>query len=196
MTFLICRIAVFTMSFLVVVTSQALASERTGLSAGNEFEAVNIRGDISVHCHDSREGLRVVTHRCSLEILDPSEYSYFQTERGISADKVTLKAKHADGSSRTKSSRFDSNTGRSRSEFNLWIHTLFQRPLLEAGRNKVEYKLERDNRVVKTGNFEVNVRRKADRVCPRGSYVSHRMDDCRMSASICDRYFHEYNYCQ
>jgi hypothetical protein len=109
---------------------------------------------------------------------------------------VSLTATHEDGSQREKSSDYDSSKGRSKSQFNLGIQTLTQKPLLKMGVNKIHYVLSLNDQAVDQGDFEVTVSAKSELRCPTGNIYSGNYFDCQNSFNACDQYFERYNYCQ
>ncbi len=169
-----------------------------GLKIGNDLTSNPLSGSIRVTCSD--RGQHDVRYaNCRANYLDPSEFSKFVLDEGekVDADKVTLYYKDHKGKRKSKSSRFDANKGESKSEFNLWIHTLLQRPLLNYyGENEIEYKLEKDGNKVAQGSFIVNVEKVEEKHCPTASYYSNNMNDCSNPSLICGQYFREFNYCQ
>lgn len=168
-----------------------------GFTAGNDFEATWIEGEITLRCDDASSGRSDFAHfRCTSEILDPAEYSYFKGPQ-IDADKVTLLATREDGSTREKSGDYDATAGKSKSSFNLWISTLLQRPLLKTGKNEISWKLTKEGAPVAEGKFDANVKQGKDRSCKyRRTYFSSNINDCSTGGFYCDRYFQDENYCQ
>lgn len=169
-----------------------------GLKIGNDLTSNPVEGTIRLTCSD-RNGRDFRFVDCRANFLSPSEFSKFVLGEGerVDADEVTLYYKDHKGRTKSKSSRFDSEKGESKNRFNLWIHTLFQRPLLNYyGENEVEYKLEKNGREVATGKFVVNVEKQETKYCPQASYWSSNLDDCRFPSNYCSRYFRDYNYCQ
>lgn len=182
--------------FALMVSSTALAQE-IGFQNGNEFQTAYLEGEITVSCRDPMGGSDFAVFRCAAEVLDPSEFALFQGPVGIDADEVRLKATREDGSTREKSEDFDPSTGLSKGRFNLWIATLFQRPLLKFGRNAIEYSLTKDDQLVQSGSFTANVSQGPDRYCRvRRHYQSTDLNDCRFSQRPCSQFFYEENYCQ
>lgn len=166
-----------------------------GFTGGSSYEAIDLYGDITVTC---RAGGQQDTRRlyCRGQILNPGEYTYFQGPEGVNADNVYLKATHADGSFREKNESYDSSIGRS-DEVNLWIRTLFQRPLLEFGENQIEWIMSERDQPVASGSFSVEVIEGQARECRHRWYNSADMNDCRGGGSnICYRHFRRENYCQ
>lgn len=173
-------------------------AETVGFSHGNEFVSRRLVGHATLTCPSNfGGGSEFRSVYCTGEILDPNEFDYFVGHQGVDAEKVVLNAIHADGSSREKTEDFDSSTGRSKDTFNLWISSLTQRPLLDVGKNTVQYKLKKGGQSVIEGSFTANVARGETRQCAPGNYYSSNPGDCQFpEAAICDRYFYENHYCE
>lgn len=180
-----------------IPASRAVAEEGFGFSTGNDFTATMLYGEISVSCHDSGRSDHSYV-RCSSEVLDPAEFVRFIGPKDVAADQVALSATWESGQVREKTKGWDSAAGRSTERFNLWIATLFQRPLLDYGKNAIRYFLKKGGQIVREGSFTANVRRGERRVCRRRRhYTSSNLSDCRPpSTNLCDRYFRDENYCQ
>lgn len=186
-----------TFTFLALFPLYVFAADDAGFETGNEFQSVYLEGEITVSCRDPQGGSDLAIFRCAAEVLDPAEFVKFKGPAGVDADEVVLKATREDGSMREKSESYNPATGLSKGRFNLWIATLFQRPLLKHGRNSVDYSLQKSGAPVKSGNFTANVSQGPDRSCRyRRHYQSSDMSDCRSSQRLCSRYFWEENYCQ
>lgn len=187
---------IFAISTALVATT-SLAADLIGFGPSNHFESRIISGDITVTCQDPQSGYQTSYFRCNSQILDPWEYGYFNGPKNISAEKVYLTATHEDGSTREKNSNYDSTTFKSTDRINLWIRTVFQRPLLKMGKNVIDYQLQSSGQTVNQGQFVVDVVQAPNRTCRRnGFYTSNDINDCRNSNNMCDRYFYEENYCQ
>lgn len=185
-----------TLLFLLGCGFSARAVE-TGFTAGNSFEAVRLRGEVLVTCNDPGRGSSFGNFVCVRDTLLPAEYSYFRTEPGIDADRVVLTANHGDGSKTKKESKFISETGKSKSSFNLWIRTLTQRPLLRDTKTNIDYTLTKGGRAVAQGVFTTTITRRDDVRCRRGHVYSTNPSDCQFSEFACDEYFYEANrYCR
>ena len=169
-----------------------------GFEAGNEFVATPLEGSISVTCNDFSTGERDFgTFICRDEILQPGEVLRFQGDVGVDADEVSLTAKWEDGSTRTKTKDYDPATGMSKGRFNLWIQTLLQRPLLDYGKNEINFQLTKDSTPVQEGSFIANVAKGAKRTCSvREHFFSNTIRDCRFPDDLCRRYFSMHNYCR
>ncbi|WP_372652687.1 hypothetical protein [Halobacteriovorax sp.] len=168
------------------------AQAQTGLKVGDRLENHRLRGQIHLTCYERGERASVYVN-CSDSYLTPSIRSKFTYDSGIEADKVTLTYTNTSGKTKTKSSKIKGNE--SRENFNLWIWTLTQRPLLKAGENTIDYKLTNDGSTVETGSFDVLVETQAVRTCGYRSYRSSRLSDCRNASYVCGQYFRDMNYC-
>ena len=163
-------------------------AKEPGFSTGNTFTRTQLDGYVTVRCQGNSEG-----HRCREVLWSPAVYAYFEMEPGVDADKVILNAIHEDGSTRDKKSKFKKDIGRSKKRFNLGVWSLFQRPLLEGGKNIIEYTLLKRKKVVLTGSFEVYVRTAEGRYCD-SEY--RYFNDCSSSQVVCRDYFRRHNYCR
>lgn len=168
-----------------------------GFTGGDTFTSQNIHGNLSVSCMNNQGGPSFGVATCRMNYLNPGEYSYFQGPN-VDADEVTLQTTWENGKkSKSKTSQYDSTTGKSKKSFNLWISTLTQRPLLDLGKNTVSYKLTKNGSIVESGEFIVNVNSAGTKYCQRyGSYISNDSNDCARASNLCDRYFRENNYCE
>ncbi len=187
------------MKGLIIVLTMFLTTSifAQSLSGGDQFSSVNIEGRITVSCFNPQNGSSHGTAYCASNILNPGEFSYFIGPK-IDADTVSLQALWENGkSSKIKTEKYDSSTGRSKKSFNLWIQTVLQRPLLDFGKNIVKYKLTKNGIAVSEGEFIVNVLSGETKTCQRtGFYTSNDLNDCAQPRQLCDRYFRDNNYCQ
>lgn len=184
--------------FFTIAFSLSVYSAEIGFKNGNNRTAQLIEGDITVQCFGSSPGSpNSGFYNCRRDILNPSETDYFQGPAGVDADSVVLVATHEDGSKRTKDDDYISTKSRSDGRFNLWIATLFQRPLLDGGKNTIHYALKKKNNIVSQGDFTVLVNDGGRKYCSRrGYYTSSDSHDCEFPDRFCDQYFEENNYCQ
>lgn len=168
-----------------------------GFAKGNELTASPIQGQVRVLC-DGFNGTGSALYTCRDVVLDPQAYDYFVGPRDTSIDKVELTATHEDGSSRFKMTDYDGARGKSYEAFNLWISTLFQKPLLEYGVNSIRFRLYTGRELIQMGEgtFQAIVKRGAARACPAAQYNSTDLNDCNSQYSICQRYFEEFHNCQ
>jgi hypothetical protein len=183
-------------SFLLILLFPTLVFADVGFELGNIRKSVFISGEVHVFCPVNSPGdLPSTVINCRGLVLEPSSYDYFRGPVGLAASEVILTSKREDGSSRSKSVGYDSRTYRSKDEINLWVSTLFQRPLLKEGRNEVSYTLVQNKTVVGQGQFEVLVQDGGSRTCPTSTYNSPNPQDCKSPYSVCDRYFSQYDNC-
>jgi len=179
------------------VNVDMVVSTGTGLEVGDKLETLMLDGDVSVMCRELGGRTSIGYVSCRRWILEPAESSRFKTDKNTGADRVILKATHEDGRVITKDGDFDSANGVSKGRFNLWINTLFQRALLDEGRNEIEYVLKSGDAIVRQGKFTVTVGRGQNRACPLGHATSNDPNDCRFGGSaVCNGYFHDMNYCR
>lgn len=181
----------------VSISSLGWAGE-PAFSLGNQFENAQISGGVSLMCYPSNNnpttGPMPINHfvSCQKDTLAPADHDRLIAR--VEADKVILTAVHEDGSTRTKDLSFDSIKGRSES-VNLWVQSLFSKPLLKAGTNKIHYQFKWKNISVQEGDFIVTVNRAEDRRCALGNYPGY-MNNCSDSYSVCEGYFQQNNYCR
>ncbi len=168
-----------------------------GFSHGGDLSAISAKGTVFVHCMmDGSNGPFSNSYYCRRDIITTGDYDYFVGPTGIFADKVVLTAHHQDGSETIKKVDYDSQKNRSKETVNLWIKTVFQRPLLDFGLNQVEFKMLKKKEVVYSGQFQVQVRDSGEHVCPNdGNYWSNNSEDCRNGQFMCNRFFNENNFC-
>lgn len=174
------------------------ANAGVGFSQGNQLTAVFSQGEITVYCSaDGAGGAgRYARYLCQEDLILTGEYDYFVGPQGVMADEVTLTALHEDGSQRKKTVAYDSQAARSAKRFNLWISTLLQRPLLNAGMNRISYKMTLNGKLTAQGEFDVEVKDGGKKVCSRrGNYWSNNSTDCNSGSHFCNQFFRENNYC-
>ncbi|KYG68827.1 hypothetical protein AZI87_06250 [Bdellovibrio bacteriovorus] len=180
----------------ILLFSSMASAEFVGFSHGNELSATAISGTVKVIC-SGFNGSGSAIYTCRDMALNPAAYDHFVGPQDSRTDRVELVATHADGSSRSKTAEYDGYRGKSKEAFNLWISTIFQKPLLEAGVNTIRYRIySRNIEPMAEGTFVANVKRGAPRQCPTAQYTSSDINDCNSQYSICQRYFEEYNNCQ
>ncbi len=168
-----------------------------GFSHGSLMKSVPVAGRVTVFCPASSASPAGTTARYSCQdvVLEPSAYDYFMGPKGLNADHVTLVATRADGTIRSKTELYNSVQSRTTSSLNLWISTLFQRPLFKKGLNKIHYTLVLNQAAVGQGDFQVLVQEQPARECPDSQYTSADPADCESPFSVCERYFSQYNNC-
>ena len=166
---------------------------QTGLKQGDKFENHRIQGQIRVSCFERGQSDYAYVN-CSDSYLTPSIRSKFTFDSGVNADKVKLTYVNSSGKTKTKSSKIKGSE--SRENFNLWIWTLTQRPLLKSGENTIKYTLTNSGSTVESGEFDVLVESLPVRTCGYRSYTSSRLSDCRNASNVCAQYFRQMNDCQ
>ncbi len=147
-----CLASILVLSFSMMGFS-ALASTSVGFEKGNEFIITPAEGRVFVQCSNpTNPGWG--SHYCSAYFSNPGTHAKIINKgAAIDADKVTLVATHADGSTREKKEKFDADNQIS-GAFNIAIRTLTQKPLLETGTNTVDYNFTKDGKTVQSGQFE------------------------------------------
>lgn len=162
-----------------------------GFSRGASFQQVRLEGYLRVQCPDS-----VIETHCGDTFLNPWPYDVFIGPQKAEIISLRLRAFSAENEPREIESVYDGRSGRSE-EINLGVSSIFQRPLLRLGQNRIEFTLRnRQGRIVEQGTFEVTVQRGAIRNCgPREIHSNYR-NDCGLPYSFCQQYFKEQKYCQ
>jgi hypothetical protein len=179
----------------ILLFANLLQASVAGFSTGSKFEVEHLSGELSIYCPGSNPTFNRIN--CEADVLAPTEFDYFIGPNIVGATIVQLN--NPAMGSRVHKSSYNSTSGKSKKEFNLWIRTLLQRPLLNEGPNTVNYILMNDDKVVlEQGEFKVQVSDGASRTCPDGQYVSNLPDDCEFSQGYthCMGYFRQYNYCK
>ena len=171
------------------------ANADAGLSAGDKFDVHTLKGDLVIRCTEGNETM-LLHASCHHRYLTPDNWSHFYTTDNVDADMVRLIYKDRRGKKRIKDEGFDPETKMSKKQFNLWIWTLFQRPILKPGHNDISYELTKDRSVVAIGSFAVYVNELPTRYCPDDSINSHYISDCKDPTFICRHYFKRHYDCQ
>lgn len=170
--------------------NRLFASQVIGFSSGDTFTSHEYEGSFTLFC----PGLSK-TVVCQAYGLSPQEFDHLVFPTSIEADEVTLTRTNVRGDQRSKTSNIRSGQGRSKKSFNLWIRTLFQRPLLSMGRNSIGYEFSLNNSVVEQGEFDVLVNDGGRKSC-RHDVLNGTTRDCEAPTTLCDTYFRRQNYCQ
>lgn len=166
-----------------------------GFSKGDRFQVVTLRGNLNVRCNVGAE-IRQSNFQCESQVLAPASYDFFVGSAIPAADKIILIAERSDKSIREKEEVYNGARGQSQRMINLWVSSVFERPLLNYGMNTVTYKIMKGPATYEQGVFKVQVDAGAGRSCPTYSMTSTSAGDCETSYSVCDRYFRAFNYCQ
>ncbi|MBT7611126.1 MAG: hypothetical protein HN576_15300 [Bacteriovoracaceae bacterium] len=168
---------------------QLFADGAIGFKSGSNLTSHYIYGNIYTYCPK-----RSRSHICRMDYLESGDRDKF-IHPAIDANKVTLEARHQQGSRRSKKVSFDAVQGESKKYFNLWLGSLLQRPLLRSGKNTINYKLQKNGTIVTTGTFIVNVKASESKRCRDRIYHSQNDSDCGNPGHLCQRYFLEQAYC-
>lgn len=183
-----------TMALLASLFSVHAFAVNTGFETGNEFTARLYRGQVSVSCISSNDH-SIYYYNCSAEDLDPAQTANFVIAPGVDADQVALTSTWENGKTVDKNTDFDSTTGKSKKKFNLWISTLFQRPLLDFGTNKIHYVLSKDGKTQSEGDFTATVKKAPATTCRPASLMETFAGNCQSVTVMCQRYFQEVAQC-
>jgi hypothetical protein len=176
---------------IMVLSTQYTYALNIGFGHGSTIKTDEVEGYVSVHCRGG-DNNSWNNYSCYSNDLVGGDYGKVVVNNGtIDADWVKLQR---EGSKYVKGSKFNALTGETRKNFNLWIRTLLQRPLLEKGENKIIYTFTKNKKIVKTGSFIVTVIEGEFRQCRNGSSTYY--GNCPSSYSACDDYFQRHNYCQ
>lgn len=175
----------------LLFTSQLAFALNIGFGHGPTIKTDEIEGYVSVQCRGG-DNNSWNNYSCYSNDLVGGDYGKIIVSQGtIDADWVKIQR---EGSKYIKGSRFNSLTGETKKNFNLWIKTLLQRPLLKKGQNKIHYTFTKNKKIVKKGSFLVEVVDGEFRQCRNGSSTYY--GNCPSSYSACDDYFYRNNYCQ
>lgn len=167
-----------------------------GFSYGDTFEVIELSSRVELECRARYGRVTRQIFYCRDQFLSPSDWDHFVFE-GVDADEVELTATYENGDMRTKKEDFDAAKGRTEDRVNLWIGTLFQRPLLSFGHNEISYKMLKQDQTVEEGNFSVQVRLGERRFCRNGYYHTRDPHRCHTSNDeICNFHYRRQNWCR
>lgn len=172
-----------TIGALLIILPTAFASDRIGFSGGDTFTAYDYEGSFTLFCPDASRRVN-----CQGYGLEPGEFDYLVFPAEINADKVVLTRINTRGETRSKDSKIKRGQNRSKKTFNLWIRTLFQRPLLSMGDNRIRYSFEENGNVVSDGEFTTQVIDGGLKFCQHMA-MSGSEADCQNPTSACNAYF-------
>jgi len=164
-------------------------AEAAVFKQGSEYDVIRLSGNAIVTCNYYENGRHRTRHAnvyCSSDFSSPANYSKFLQEN---SKAVKVKLVNTSNDDRKKTKKFYSEKGESK-RFNLFVRSLFQRPLLVVGLNDISYQMIlKDGSVEQEGSFEVNVDFSRRQCRSRYMHSSNSMD-CT-GYSICRRYFYE-----
>ncbi|PIP89290.1 MAG: hypothetical protein COW01_07120 [Bdellovibrionales bacterium CG12_big_fil_rev_8_21_14_0_65_38_15] len=169
---------------LILILTGGVVQAETTFEAGTVYSAKTVSGQVWVNCQNRPSELRY----CAGYDLEPGMSTRLIS--GADADRFVVEALHENGKSVSKKGKFNASEGRSDS-INLWIRTLFQKPLLAMGTNLIRYTLTKKGDVVEQGEFNVSVESGARQVCQTGTVWSPG-NDCGSQSYVCDMYFDRY----
>ena len=175
--------------FMTLFSLQNKAAQ-VGFESGDQFTARDLSGSFTLFCPSQT---RVV--QCRGYELSPASFDYLRFDSTIAADRVELSSVNAQGEITKKKLKVDADAGRSKRRVNLWVKTLFQKPLLSLGLNKVLYQFSLNGNDSLSGSFDVQVSRGDALQCRHDTMVGSERD-CQNAYSLCSRYFNSQNNCQ
>jgi hypothetical protein len=182
-----------------VISGQSFAAVETGFEKGNTLTARDYQGQVTVHCNAPGDQ-QTYFYSCHGNGLEPVEFSKFVIDpahlAGMDANQVALSATWENGHIVYKDMGFDSKSGKSKREFNLWINTLLQRALLNYGTNKIHYVLSKDDRTQAEGDFIATVQKGSDSTCEPMFLYETLSSSCQNAYEMCQRYFSQNTHCQ
>jgi hypothetical protein len=179
----------------LIICSLTASLAFAGFKNGDSLLTSPIEGTATVRC-DGFNGRQTSVYNCRDIVLEPGAYDVFVGPQHPTAYSVSLKAIHEDGSSRNKQELYNGSLGVSSDSFNLWISTLFQRPLLEFGKNTILWEItNREDKVLESGEFLATVKKGPARKCDPAFFNSTDANDCNSQFTVCQRYFEQQNYC-
>jgi len=165
-------------------------AQTVGFSHGNSIQLSTYGGYAYVQC----AGNIPRTIPCYASDAEPGFTDVLTTSAPIDADSVTLVATHEGGKQATKNNVTFKNGASDK--INLLITSLFQRPLLDIGQNKVDYTFKKGATTVLTGSIQVEVGLKALH-CP--SLTLFEAGPACLNENdilLCNDYFNRVNGCQ
>ena len=180
------------MKALILMTMLMTSSFALEFRSGDTFTYQQLRGSVRVQCQDQNRRTQFHTVQCYQNILSPTEMDYVVSEQ-LDADEIKVTSTWESGKVVKKDVKYDTNKDRSKKRLNLWIRTLFQRPLLAPGTNEVTFVAYKDGREVQSRTQSVEVRNGGGKYCP---YYSMYIGSCTQLSFVCSEYFQRFNYCR
>lgn len=175
-----------TLFILVLIQAQLALGLDIQFIRGNTIDFDAYAGRVSARCDGNYR-----SYYCSADILAGGDYGAIQVNETIDADWLKLQRV---GSKYIKGAKFDSENGRTGHNYNLWLASFFQRPLLDYGKNTIKYTFTKNKQVVLEGTFEVVVQKRDNYNCYNGHLVYN--GSCPSVTTICDDYLFRRNYCR
>jgi hypothetical protein len=180
---------------LALLLSINISWAQGGFAQGDHYSLILYRGQVTVWCSNGSASSRAF-YSCAEERAHPGAFAHFVTSENVDADEVRITARHENGAVQTRTRNFNARTNESRS-FNLLVRTLFQRPLLGLGDNRLSYELTKRGVVVALGEFDVRVERDpVARQCRAITLTTTDMNACQNHTVACDQYFRTVGPCR
>jgi hypothetical protein len=187
----------FSLVLLQTTFNQTASAQTAGFQNGSEITVSNVSGWARIECRDyyGRPFWRDLN--CSGQVMNPDVYDYFiYQDAPKDADRVELTCTRENGETANQSTGFDAAKGISKSSFNLLISTVFQRPLLDFGKNSISYSLKKGKDEITQGSFEVNVTYLGENRCNPDTMWDNGNFYCNNPNIACHDYFQRQNWCQ
>ena len=178
---------------LIVVLSSWSAFANVGFAEGSRYKIAPLDGHLSVSCLENQSRYQFT---CRSSSLGPVNRSYFQGPVMTNADTIEIVATGEDGTQVRKVDDYDPILGRSFSRINLGVDLFLDRPLLQLGRNRIDYKLYKRNQLVSHGSLFVDVVRDTRRTCSSQTVVISQARDCQSQFTLCQKFFERNTSCQ
>lgn len=175
----------------VLVGGQAFSADFEGHT---EFESYDVRGTYKVTCLGATTKFQ--THLCKAYGMHPFNWARFSHSPKNYVEYVTLKSHRPDGKSVTKRLQWNEQLEQSFEEVNLWKKSMFVKPLLSHGVNKVDYSFTVKNKVVESGSFDVTVNKGNHYRCETLTETKKNSKYCDDSMEACTYYFNKQKNCQ
>ncbi len=157
---------------------------------GDSFQYANIEGELTLTCKNQTK-----TMTCRDVFMSPWPYDVYVGPRNFNSEVVKFTSL-VGGEIQTSVVTYNGKTGRSE-DVNLGVYSLFQKPLLKVGENKIQAALlNRDGNILDSEFFNVSVTRGKSRACDAKETYSPNPDDCEHTYSVCQQYFRAQNYCR
>ena len=178
----------------IIVSFSAIAFD-IGFERGNEMSTLDMRGRATVYCNSSSgndRGPEYKYYNCDDTLLLGGDYGAIVVTNGsVDADWLKLQR---EGSKYIKGARFNTQTGKTKYNYNLWIRTVFQKPLLKMGENVIKYTFTKRKKVVASGTFTVYVNEGEVRQCRSMTLFGY--GSCPSRVMACDDLYRRQNYCK
>jgi len=172
--------------------SGAASALSVSLERGNTIEEITLRGIVRITCRTGQQNrTRTTRANCYDSLLAGGSYGTIVLNNGsIDADYVKIKNVK---SRWVKTLNWNSETGSTRNNLNLWNRSLTQRAKLHRGLNNLTYRFYKNDIEIAAGEFQINVTEGESRYCRTRSIFN---SFCTPSAGICSQYFYQQNDCK